>query len=131
MTYSFGSKDMNGSCRGVILEVLNLILKPSGMAYDVVSMTDKLDFCLYQSLSFIWYLSHIDSSFFKCCVPTVRDIVFGTGHCFWDSGYLCHFSTEMAEIWSLGTFFEDVWTHKISALCYLYFQTYESFSRNH
>ena len=38
---------------------------------------------------------------------TVRDIVFGTGHCFWDSGYLCHFSTEMAEIWSPGTFFED------------------------
>ena len=30
---------------------------------------------------------------------------------FWDSEYLCHFSTEMAEIWSPGTSFQDVWTH--------------------
>ena len=28
----------------------------------------------------------------------------------------CHFSTEMAEFWSPATFFEDVWTYKISAL---------------
>ena len=35
---------------------------------------------------------------------------------FWDSGYLCHSSTEMAEIWSPGTSFQDVWTYKISAL---------------
>ena len=26
--------------------------------------------------------------------------------------YLCHFSTEMAEIWSPGTFFKDIWTQK-------------------
>ena len=31
---------------------------------------------------------------------------------FWDGGYLCHFSTEMAEIWSSGTFFQDVRTYK-------------------
>ena len=46
---------------------------------------------------------------------------------FWDSEYLCHFSTEMAEIWSPGTFSKGVWTHKISALYLLYFQSYESF----
>ena len=40
----------------------------------------------------------------------------------WDSRYLCHFSTEMAEIWSPGTSFQDVWTCKISALYFLYFQ---------
>ena len=45
----------------------------------------------------------------------------------WDSRYLCHFSTEMAEIWSPSTFFVDVWTYKISALYLLYFQSYESF----
>ena len=45
----------------------------------------------------------------------------------WDSRYLCHFSTEMAEIWSPGTSFQDVWTCKISALYLLYFQSYESF----
>ena len=59
---------------------------------------------------------------------TVRDIIFGTGHCFWDSGYLSHFSTEMAEIWSPGTSFQDVWTHKFSALYLLYFRSYEIFS---
>ena len=59
---------------------------------------------------------------------TVMDIVFGTGHCFWDSGYLCHFSTEMTEIWSPGTSFQDVWTHKFSALYLLYFRSYEIFS---
>ena len=51
----------------------------------------------------------------------------GTPMLNWDSRYLCHFSTEMAEIWSPGTFFEDVWTHKISALYLLYFQSSESF----
>ena len=45
---------------------------------------------------------------------TVMDIVFGTGHCFWDSRYLCHFSTEMTEIWCPGTFSKGVWTHKIA-----------------
>ena len=32
----------------------------------------------------------------------------GTPMLHWDSRYLCHFSTEMAEIWSPGTFFQDV-----------------------
>ena len=49
----------------------------------------------------------------------------------WDSRYLCHFSTEMAEIWSPGTSFQDVWTCKISALYLLYFHSYEIFSGNH
>lgn len=44
-------------------------------------------------------------------LATVSFIVFGTLLCFLDSGYLCHFSTEMAEIWSPGTFFEDVLGH--------------------
>ena len=48
----------------------------------------------------------------------------------WDSRYLCHFSTEMAEIWSPGTSFQDVWTCKISALYLLYFHSYETFSEN-
>ena len=61
-------------------------------------------------------------------IGTVRDIVFGTGHCFWDSGYLCHFSTEIAEIWSPGTFFKDVWAYKISAQNLLYFRSYKIFS---
>ena len=39
--------------------------------------------------------------------------------------------TKLAEIWSPGTFFEDVWTHKISALYHLYFQSYETFSEIH
>ena len=64
-------------------------------------------------------------------LSTVMDIVFGTGHCFWDSRYLCHFSTEMAEILFPGTFSKGVWTHKISALYLLYFQSYETFSGNH
>ena len=34
----------------------------------------------------------------------------------------------MAEIWSPGTFFADIWTYKISALYLLYFQSYEIFS---
>ena len=37
----------------------------------------------------------------------------GTPMLSWDSRYLCHFSTEMAEIWSPGTYFQDVWTCKI------------------
>ena len=52
----------------------------------------------------------------------------GTPMLNWDSRYLCHFSTEMAEIWSPGTFFQDVWTCKISALYPLYSQSYEPFS---
>ena len=27
----------------------------------------------------------------------------------WESRHICHFSTEMAEIWSPGTSFQDVW----------------------
>ena len=34
----------------------------------------------------------------------------------------------MAEIWSPGTSFQDVWTHKFSALYLLYFRSYEIFS---
>ena len=52
----------------------------------------------------------------------------GTPMLNWDSRYLCHFSTEMAEIWSPGTSFQDVWTCKISALYLLYFHSYETFS---
>ena len=40
---------------------------------------------------------------------------------------ICHFSTEMAEIWSPGTFCKDIWTCKISAIYLLYFQSCESF----
>ena len=47
----------------------------------------------------------------------------GTPMLNWDSRYLCHFSTEKADIWSLGTSFEDVWTCKISALYLLSFQS--------
>ena len=50
----------------------------------------------------------------------------GSLHSKWISQYLRHFSTEMAEIWSPGTFFEDVWTHKISALYHFYFQNYQT-----
>ena len=42
--------------------------------------------------------------------------------------YLCHFWTEMAEIWSPATFFQDVFAYKISALYHLYFQRYKAFS---
>ena len=42
----------------------------------------------------------------------------------WITLYLCCLLTEMAEIWSPGTFFQDVWTCKISALYLLYFQNY-------
>ena len=38
------------------------------------------------------------------------------------------FSTEMAEIWSPATFFQDVFAYKISALYHLYFQSYKAFS---
>ena len=62
---------------------------------------------------------------------TVNFIVLGHLHRFWDSGYLCHFSTEMAEILSPGTFSKGVWKQKISALYLLYFQSYETFSGNH
>ena len=48
----------------------------------------------------------------------------GTPMLNWDSRYLCHFSTKMAEIWSPGTSFQDVWPYKISALYLFYFQSY-------
>ena len=50
----------------------------------------------------------------------------GSLHSKWIPQYLRHFSTEMAEIWSPGTFFEDVWTHKISALYHFNFQNYQT-----
>ena len=64
-------------------------------------------------------------------VYTVRETESGTVMLNWDSRYLCHFSTEMAEIWSPGTSFQDVWTCKISALYLFDFQRYETFSGNH
>ena len=69
------------------------------------------------------------ANFMRSSPPnTVNFIVFGTLHCFWDSGYLCHFSTEIAEIWFPGTFFKDVWAYKISAQNLLYFRSYKIFS---
>jgi len=59
---------------------------------------------------------------------TVRETESVTVMLNWDRRYLCHFSTEMAEIWSPGTSFQDVWTHKFSALYLLYFRSYEIFS---
>ena len=59
---------------------------------------------------------------------TVNFIVMGHLHRFGDSGYLWHFSTEIAEIWCPGTSSEDDWTCKFSALYLLYFQSYETFS---
>ena len=50
----------------------------------------------------------------------------GTPMLNWDSRYLCHLSTEMAEIWSPGTSFQDVRTYTISAI-YLFFLSYKSF----
>ena len=52
----------------------------------------------------------------------------GSSHSKWISQYLRYFLTEMAEIWSPGIFFEDVRTHKISALYLLYFLSYKTFS---
>ena len=48
-----------------------------------------------------------------------------------DTPYLCHFSTEMAEIWSPATSYQDVFAYKISALYHLYFQSNETFSGSH
>ena len=45
--------------------------------------------------------------------------------------YLCHFATEMAEIWSPATSYQDVFAYKISALYHLYFQSNETFSGSH
>ena len=45
--------------------------------------------------------------------------------------YLCHFWTEMAKIWSPGTFFQGVWACQISALYHFYFQSYQTFTENH
>ena len=41
---------------------------------------------------------------------------------------LRHFSTEMDEIWSPVTSYQDVFAYKISALYHLYFQSYKAFS---
>ena len=46
---------------------------------------------------------------------TVRETESETVMLNWDSRYLCHFSTEMAEIWSPSTSIQDVWTNKVSA----------------
>ena len=59
---------------------------------------------------------------------TVNFIVLEHLHRFGDSGYLCHFSTKMAEILCPGTSFQDDWTYKFSALYLLYFQSYETLS---
>ena len=67
----------------------------------------------------------------KSYQDTVTYTESGTPMLNWDSRYLCHFSTKMAEIWSPGTSFQDVWTCKISALYLLYFHSYETFSENH
>ena len=64
-------------------------------------------------------------------VYTVTYTESGTPMLNWDSRYLCHFSTEMAEIWSPATFFQDVFAYKIAALYHLYFQSYETFSGSH
>ena len=68
--------------------------------------------------------------YFYCVSRNVQStsLFWGHLHRFWDSGYLCHFSTEMAEIWCPGTSFQDDWTYKFSALYLLYFQSYETFS---
>ena len=58
---------------------------------------------------------------FSVLGSTVTYTESGTPMLNWDSRYLCHFPNEMAEIWSLGTSFQDVWTYKISALYLLYF----------
>ena len=68
---------------------------------------------------------------FKKEKNTVTYTESGTPMLNWDSRYLCHFTTEMAEIWSPVTSFQDVWTYKISALNLLYFQSYQTFSGNH
>ena len=60
-----------------------------------------------------------------CFWSTVTYIESGTPMFNWDFPYLRHFSTEIAEIWSPGTFFKDVWAYKISAQNLLYFQSYE------
>ena len=45
--------------------------------------------------------------------------------------YLCHFSTEMAEIWSPATAYQDVFAYKILAFYHMYFQSYKAFSGSH
>ena len=59
---------------------------------------------------------------------TVGGTSSGSRNVKWLTLYICCLWTEMAEIWCPGTFFEDVWTYKISALYLLYFQSYETFS---
>ena len=36
--------------------------------------------------------------------------------------------SQMAEIWSPATFFQDIFAYKISTLYHLYFQSYKAFS---
>ena len=70
----------------------------------------------------------------KCVTPesqfgiTVLCRSFRQCACQSDTPYLCHFSTEMAEIWSPVTSYQDVFAYKISALYHLYFQSYKAFS---
>ena len=73
-------------------------------------------------------VSSICSNYYTTAVTYTES---GTPMLNWDSRYICHFSTEMAEAWSPGTSFQDVWTYKISALYLLYFKSYETFSGNH
>ena len=54
MTDAFGSKDMNGAWIGVIFEVLKI----NPLAYGVVSMSDKLDFCLSVTFFYLVLISY-------------------------------------------------------------------------
>ena len=62
---------------------------------------------------------------------TVGGTSSGSRNVKWLTLYLCCLLTEMAEILFPGTFFEGVWTCKISALYPLYSQSWETFSGNH
>ena len=52
-------------------------------------------------------------------VSTVGGTSSGSRNVKWLTLYLCCLWTEMAEIWSPGTSFQDVWTFKISALSFV------------
>ena len=95
----------------------------------VVKKQVRLSTFIPSALKFLLLLYFLVDGFLKNSVvcSTERETESGTVMLNWDSRYLCHFSTEMAEIWSPGTSFQDVWTCKISALYLLYFQSYESF----
>ena len=105
---------------------LALVLKVWHALLSVSCLALLVFHCLAFSLVLQKYCSE-----FKMKTTTVTYTESGTSMLNWDSRYLCHFSTKMAEIWSPGTSFQDVWTCKISALYLLYFHSYETFSVNH